>query len=114
MTAAYGDAKSVSAADLAPTASTDASSVAAASRIDVQALLNANACLGCHALKQKIVGPAYSDVAAKYRNDPQAVTKLKASIQQGGVGRWAQIPMPPFAALDDSQLKALAEFVLAQ
>lgn len=82
--------------------------------IDVQALLNANACLSCHAIAQKIVGPAYHDVAVKYKGDAQALAKLEASIRQGGVGKWGQVPMPPFAGLSDAQVKALAEFVFKQ
>ena len=82
--------------------------------IDVQALLNANACLSCHAIAQKIVGPAYHDVAVKYKGDDQALAKLEASIRQGGVGKWGQVPMPPFAGLSDAQVKALAEFVFKQ
>jgi cytochrome c551/c552 len=82
--------------------------------IDVQALLNTNACLSCHAIAQKIVGPAYHDVAVKYKGDAQALAKLEASIRQGGVGKWGQVPMPPFAGLSDAQVKALAEFVFKQ
>lgn len=127
LAATYGDAKSVTAADRAlaaaprgaPASATAAGSQAAAGgatagAIDVQALLNANACLGCHAVAQKIVGPAYHDVAAKYKADPNAVTRLQASIKAGGSGKWGQVPMPPFAQLTDAQLKALAEFVMKQ
>jgi cytochrome c len=77
-------------------------------------LLNANACLGCHAIDKKIVGPAYHDVAAKYQGDPQALAKLAASIRQGGAGKWGPVPMPASAGLSDAQVKALAEFVLKQ
>lgn len=82
--------------------------------IDVQSLLAANACLSCHALTQKIVGPAYHDVAEKYKGDAQALTKLVVSIRGGGVGKWGQVPMPPFAGLSEVQAKALATYVLAQ
>ena len=126
LAATYGDSKSVTAADQALTAAAPAapSIVAqagsqpagkgAVDAIDVQALLNANACLGCHAVAQQIVGPAYHDVAAKYKSDPGAVTKLQASIKAGGVGKWGQVPMPPFAQLTEAQLRALAEFVMKQ
>ena len=122
----YGDAKSVTAADRALTAAAPAvpSFVAQAGSqpaatgtvdtIDVQALLNANACLSCHGVAQKIVGPGYHDVAVKYKSDPGAVTKLQASIKAGGVGKWGQEPMPAFAQLTEAQLKALAEFVMKQ
>lgn len=122
LAATYGDAKSVSAADLALTAGTASAVVAAGSpttpatagTIDVQALLGNNACLSCHGLTEKIVGPGYHDVATKYKTDPDALSKLEASIRGGGMGKWGPIPMPPFAGLSEPQLKALAEFVMQQ
>ena len=68
----------------------------------------------CHAVAQKVVGPAYHDVALKYKADPAAVSKLEGSIKAGGSGKWGPVAMPPFAQLTDAQLKALAEFVMKQ
>ena len=84
------------------------------SSIDIQALLNTNNCLSCHAINGTIVGPGYQAVAAKYRGDAQALSKLEASIRNGSVGKWGQAPMPPFPSLSAAQAKALAEFVLKQ
>ena len=118
---AYGSAKATDPSVLALSAPTAATAAKAATTtatagpaIDVQALLNNNACLGCHAIAQKIVGPAYRDVAAKYKGDAQALATLETTIKKGGVGKWGQVPMPPFPALSDAQAKALAEFVLKQ
>jgi cytochrome c551/c552 len=91
-----------------------ASPGAPAAEVDVQAVLKANACLGCHAVSQKIVGPAYHDVAVKYKNDPQALAKLETSIKAGGSGKWGPVVMPPFGNLSPQELKALAGFVLKQ
>jgi cytochrome c551/c552 len=108
----YGGAQpapsSVAAAPAPPVAA------AAAKVADVQALLGANACLGCHAINQKIVGPAYRDVALKYKGDAQAQARLEASIRAGSLGKWGAVPMPAFAALSPPELKALAAFVLRQ
>lgn len=82
--------------------------------IDVQKLLNAKGCLGCHSNDKKIVGPAFHDVATKYAGDAQAVAKVAASIRNGGVGRWGQVPMPPMGSLSDAEVAALAAFVLKQ
>ncbi|POA16782.1 cytochrome C552 [Pseudomonas sp. FW300-N1A1] len=81
---------------------------------DAMALLQGNACLSCHAIDHKVVGPAYHEVAAKYANDPQALAKIMSSIQNGGTGKWGSIPMPPFAQLSPDELKTLATFVLHQ
>lgn len=106
---AYGGAKPPAVA--APAAATAPANAAV---IDVQKLLAANACLGCHAITTKIVGPAYHEVALKYQNDGQAQAKLEASIRGGSSGKWGAVPMPAFAALSAAELKALAAFVLKQ
>ncbi|MES2508757.1 MAG: c-type cytochrome [Pseudomonadota bacterium] len=112
----YGSAKAP--AQVAPAvvaaAPAAAAPAAAGAAVDVQALLTANACLGCHALTTKIVGPSYREVAAKYKGDAQAQAKLEASIRAGGAGKWGQVPMPAFAGLKPQEVKALAAFVLKQ
>ncbi len=82
--------------------------------IDVQTLLDSHACLSCHAIDTKVLGPAFSDVAAKYKGDANAEGKVAASIQQGGVGKWGQVPMSPMTGLNPAEADALAAFVLKQ
>ena len=76
------------------------------------ALAQKNVCTACHGLNTKLVGPAYSDVAKKYADNPNALAELKASIKAGGAGKWGQIPMPPQAQLSDEQLTILAQWIL--
>jgi cytochrome c551/c552 len=118
---AYGSATASDTRVTSLTASWEAAQLARDSKpagggdaVDVQALLTANACLGCHALQQAVVGPAFSAVAAKYRGDATASALLANSIRQGGVGKWGQVAMPPMAHLGDDQIRALAAFVLKQ
>ncbi|CAI8762229.1 c-type cytochrome [Pseudomonas serbica] len=115
LAATYGSAKASDADVLAasnPAASQPA--LAPVAKVDASTLLENNACLSCHAIDHKVVGPAYHDVAAKYANDPQALTKLTSSIQHGGSGKWGDIPMPPFAQLSNDELNSLATFILQQ
>ncbi|MFZ4700619.1 MAG: c-type cytochrome [Candidatus Methylumidiphilus sp.] len=81
---------------------------------DVRVLLDQNACLSCHAIDKKLVGPSYRDIAARYKDDPKAMDKLAEFIAKGGSGRWGDIPMPPFPALKPEELKSLAGFVMGQ
>ena len=123
---AYGSAKATDAnviaastpapASPAPPTSPGAAAAppAGGGSVNVQALLASNACLSCHGLTQKIVGPGYHDIAEKYKADQQAQSKLEASIRGGSVGKWGSVPMPPFAALKPEEVKALAAFVLKQ
>ncbi|NUT15982.1 MAG: c-type cytochrome [Cupriavidus sp.] len=81
---------------------------------DVQGLLAKNACLSCHGVTQKIVGPAYHEVAVRYKGDPQAQARLETSIRGGSSGKWGAVPMPPFAGLKPEEVKALAAYVRQQ
>ena len=71
-------------------------------------------CLACHAVDKKIVGPAYKEVADKYRGDKTAEAKLVDKVKKGGVGVWGQIPMPPNATVPDADIKALVKWILSQ
>lgn len=104
--------RSAPAAPATPPAAASAPPAGAA--VNAMALLNANGCLGCHAIDKKLVGPAYHDVAAKYHGDAHAQATLEASIRNGSVGKWGQVPMPPFAQLKPAEVQALAGFVLKQ
>ena len=76
-------------------------------------LAQKNACLACHAVDKKLVGPAYQDVAKKYAGQKDAVATLAKSIKAGGSGKWGSIPMPAQAALSDADATALATWILA-
>ena len=76
-----------------------------------QALATEKLCMTCHQLDNKVVGPSYKEVAAKYKGNTDAAT-LAARIKAGGVGTWGQIPMPPQASLGDEEAVKLAEWIL--
>jgi cytochrome c len=80
---------------------------------DGKAIAGKNACLGCHAVDKKLVGPAYQDVAAKYKGQPDAVAKLMKKVKAGGSGVWGPVPMPANPGLSDADLKTVVEWVLA-
>ena len=76
-------------------------------------LLKKSGCTACHAIDKKLVGPAYVDVAAKYKNDKNAVATLTKKVKEGGSGVWGQIPMPPNAAAPEADIKELVTWILA-
>ena len=76
-------------------------------------LAKKNACMACHAVDKKLVGPAYQDVAKKYGGQKDAAATLAKSIKAGGSGKWGAVPMPAQAALSDADAKTLAAWVLA-
>ncbi len=77
-------------------------------------LAKAKNCLACHAVDKKLVGPAYKDVAAKYKGDAKAPADLATKIKAGTKGTWGQIPMPPNPQVSPAEAKTLVAWVLAQ
>ena len=73
-------------------------------------------CMACHAKDKKLVGPAYKEIAAKYKGQAGAVDKLTAKARAGGSGVYGPIPMPPNppAKIGDAELRAAVEWILKQ
>ena len=103
----------VAAAETAPSAPVEAAPAAPAAS-DALALATSSACMACHQVDVKLVGPAYKEVAAKYKDDPAALDMLVAKVKAGGVGVWGQIPMPPNAHVSDADISTIVAWVLAQ
>ena len=90
-----------------------AAAVPAASGKDVKTLLAANGCMACHALDQKVVGPGFTEVAARYKGK-DGVAAVAANIRSGGAGKWGPVPMPPFSQLSVADAATLAKYVLSR
>jgi cytochrome c len=76
-------------------------------------LAKKHACTACHGIDKKLVGPAYKDVASKYRGDAKAEANLVQKVKKGSVGVWGQVPMPPNANVSDADASALVKWVLS-
>jgi len=76
-------------------------------------LARRKACLSCHAVDKRIVGPAFQEVAAKYQGQEGAAAKLLEKLKRGGGGVWGSIPMPPNPDLAESDARMLIEWVLS-
>jgi S-disulfanyl-L-cysteine oxidoreductase SoxD len=79
----------------------------------VMALLASNACTACHGVKNKIVGPGFNEIAAKYKGKAEQEAYLTGKIKAGGTGVWGSVPMPPQAQLSDADAKAIAKWIAA-
>ncbi|HXS53183.1 MAG TPA: c-type cytochrome [Usitatibacter sp.] len=86
--------------------------VAPASAEDQLPLAQKSGCTACHSVDKKIVGPAWKDVAAKYRGDKNAKANLVKKVEQGGSGVWGEIPMPPNQTVSDADVKKLVDWIL--
>lgn len=81
-------------------------------------LAKQNGCLACHKIETKLVGPAWRDVSNRYKDDPDAKTRLIAKVKTGGKGNWTKvtggIPMPPNSPrVSDEDIEKLVTFVLS-
>ena len=69
-------------------------------------------CLSCHAVSSKVIGPAYRDVARKYKGDDQAEVLLMQKVRNGGAGVWGKFPMPPHPDVAEEDLRTVIEWIL--
>ena len=77
-----------------------------------KALAQSKNCLACHAVDKKLVGPAYVEIAKKYKCNKDAEAMLIKKVINGGGGVWGTIPMPPNPVKED-EAKLLVEWVLS-
>lgn len=88
-------------------------SSAASAAGDGAALFQQHHCGACHAAANKSVGPSLADIAAKYRGDKGAQTRLEAKVRNGGAGSFGAMPMPATArSVSDGDIKTLVAWVL--
>jgi cytochrome c len=79
------------------------------------ALAEQHGCFTCHAIDHKVIGPAWKDVAAKYRGDAGAEDRLVNKVSKGGKGVWGnEMVMPPFGPyVPEPDIRTLVRFVLS-
>ena len=87
-----------------------AAALAAPAHAD-EALAKKHNCLACHQVDKKTVGPAYREVAKKYKGQNVAA-KLEQKVKKGGQGAWGNVPMPPNPAVPDGDIKKLVDWIL--
>ncbi|MPW18835.1 c-type cytochrome [Paraburkholderia sp. CNPSo 3157] len=77
------------------------------------AIARSNACMGCHAVDRKLVGPSFQQVAEKYKGNAGAPAMLARKVKDGGSGVWGAIPMPAHPAMSDADIRIVVDWVLA-
>ena len=79
-----------------------------------EALAQKSGCLACHSIDKKVLGPAYKEVAAKYKGDKTAEARLVAKVKAGGSGVWGPMPMPANSPqVKDADITTVVQWVLA-
>lgn len=76
-------------------------------------LINKADCIGCHNKTQKIIGPAYVDIAAKYEATDKNIDMLAGKIIDGGKGVWGELAMTPHAGMSKDDAKEMVKYILS-
>jgi len=81
---------------------------------DGEALAKKNHCIGCHGIDKRNVGPAFKEVAARYRGNESAQAMLEIKVRNGGGGAWGKLPMPPTRKwASEEDIKSIVQWVLS-
>lgn len=75
-------------------------------------LAQQNACLSCHGLENRLIGPGFAEVAAKYGGYAGTEDELMKKLSAGTVGAWGQVPMPAQSHLAETELRAMVKWIL--
>jgi len=75
-------------------------------------LAKAKNCMACHSIDRKIVGPAYKDVALKYKGQKGAEDILTQKVLKGGSGSWGAVPMPANSQVTPAEARTLVKWIL--
>jgi cytochrome c len=87
--------------------------VASAPAMANMELAQKKACLACHSVDNKIVGPAFKDVAKKYRGQKGIEAKLAEKVIKGGKGAWGEVAMPANSQVNEAESKQLVAWILS-
>jgi len=105
------EAKTTAAAPTAAAAAAPASP--AVDAVAAQTLATKHACMACHKVDAKLIGPGLKEIAAKYKGDKTAEAKLVDKVKKGGSGVWGSVPMPPHPQVPDAEVKTVVQWVLS-
>jgi len=85
---------------------------ASAAMATPEELAKSKNCLACHSVDNKLVGPAYKEVAKKYAGQKDAEDKLVQKVLKGGSGAWGPMAMPPNTQVTDAEAHTLVKWIL--
>jgi S-disulfanyl-L-cysteine oxidoreductase SoxD len=83
----------------------------ALSASDVMPTLQKYACIACHGMENKLVGPSFKEIVAKQGKRADAQAYLAGKIKNGGQGVYGQIPMPA-QSLSEAEAARVAQWLV--
>ncbi|WP_084148707.1 ThuA domain-containing protein [Arenibacter latericius] len=76
-----------------------------------KALTQAMDCRTCHKELEKSIGPNYTEIAKKYKNDKNAATYLQGKIISGGSGVWGEVTMPAHPNMTQDEARQITAYI---
>lgn len=76
-------------------------------------LIEKSDCKACHFTDKKSIGPAFGDVAAKYKADGSAVASLSDKIIKGGAGVWGETAMSAHPSIGLPEAGQMVKYILS-
>lgn len=116
LTAACGNPESSSQQESTNTTATTSGSTAGTSSAEMlpgEKLVAKADCMGCHNKTEKVIGPAYVEIASKYASNEKNIEELANTIISGGKGHWGDIAMTPHANLSKDDAKSMVTWILS-
>ena len=69
-------------------------------------------CLTCHKVDEKMTGPSYKEIAAKYEATDENITMLAEKIIKGGKGNWGEVMMTPHPNISQEDAETMVKYIL--
>lgn len=76
------------------------------------ALIRQSDCSNCHNPDKRGVGPAYIQIAERYKSDSGALSRLAKKVISGGSGVWGQVAMPAHPSLSIADASTMVRYIL--
>ncbi|WP_435354463.1 ThuA domain-containing protein [Emticicia sp. SJ17W-69] len=76
-------------------------------------LIDLSDCKACHAIDKKSIGPAYIDVAKKYRRGQTVINQLAEKVIKGGGGVWGEQAMAAHPQVSLSDARDMVDYILS-
>lgn len=96
-----------------PTKADETYQAGGAAALKGKALMDKSDCNACHSVDNKIVGPAFKEIANKYKGDKTATAKLTEKVIKGGAGVWGEIPMSAHPQLSNADATEMVKYILS-
>lgn len=78
-----------------------------------ESLISKSDCFACHKTQEKLLGPSYKDISAKYDKTNANIDYLVKKVKAGGSGVWGAVPMSPHPNLSDDDARDMILYILS-